>query len=114
MQRLDGAGIEGPLAPYGAGFAQWLVSQGYATLSVHRHLKAMDWLSRQLAGSDLSTETMSEEVVHRFHRAAEAAWRWAATSGTRTATEVPSRPRNRGAVGGEVRPVTAATPAVSL
>ena len=67
MRRLDGAGIEGPLAPYGAGFARWLFSQGYTKSSVNHLLGLMGWLSRWLAQQDLGADVISEVVMHRFH-----------------------------------------------
>jgi integrase/recombinase XerD len=69
VRRLDGKGIEGPLAPYGAGFAEWLIGQGYAMSSVSHHLGLMGWLSRWLAKEDLGPDALSEAVVHRFRAA---------------------------------------------
>ena len=66
MRQLDGAGIDGPLAPYGAGFAEWLIDQGYAMSSVSPHLGLTGWLSRWLAEEDLAPDALSEVVVRRF------------------------------------------------
>src|SRR5260370_30912201 len=66
MRRLDGAGIEGPLAPYAAGFAEWLIGQGYAMSSVSHHLGLTGRLSRWLAGEDLAADALSEGMMHRF------------------------------------------------
>ena len=49
MRRLDGAGIEGPLAPYAAGFARWLLNRGYKRASVDEPLGLLGLLSRWLA-----------------------------------------------------------------
>jgi hypothetical protein len=90
MRRLDGAGIEGPLALYGAGFAEWLIGQGYAKSSVSHHLGSMGWLSRWLAEQDLAADALSEVVVHRF-RGSQATGRPEAIElGAATAADVSS------------------------
>jgi integrase/recombinase XerD len=66
MRQLDGGGIDGPLAPYGAGFAEWLIGQGYAMSSVSHQLGLAGWLSRWLAEENLAPDALSEVVVHRF------------------------------------------------
>lgn len=113
MRQLDGAGIDGPLAPYGAGFAEWLMDQGYATSSVGHHLGLVGWLSRWLAEEDLGTDDLSEVVVHRFP-AGQATGRPRATEcRAETAAEVSARLRRRSAtrIGAGV---TATTSAVGL
>src|SRR6266498_999373 len=99
MRRLDGAGIEGPLARFGAGFAQWLLSQGYTRSSVDHHLGLMGWLSRWLVGTGLGADAVSEVVVHRFRTGPKARWRWAADSGAGTVAGISS-PAGGGRVAG--------------
>jgi hypothetical protein len=91
MRRLDGAGIEGPLAPHGAGFARWLFSQGYTKSSVDHLLGLMGWLSRWLAQEDLDADVISEVVVRRFHAGQSAGRGWAAEGGAGTVAGVSSR-----------------------
>jgi hypothetical protein len=67
MRRLDGSGIEGPLAPYAAGFARWLLNRGYKRASVDEPLGLLGLLSRWLARESLDALAVSEVVVDRFH-----------------------------------------------
>jgi hypothetical protein len=66
MRRLESASVGGPLGPYAAGFAEWLISQGYALSTVGHQLGMVDWLSRWLAGEGIAADALSEVVALRF------------------------------------------------
>jgi len=114
MRRLDGVGSEGPLAPYGVGFAESLLDHGYATSTVSHHLRLMGWLSRWLAKENLAPEALSEVVAHRFRRGQGAGWPRAAECRTRSAADVSSRVRCCGVTGAGVGRVAAAISAAGL
>src|SRR5258706_10219202 len=104
MRQLDGAGIEGPLAPYGAGFARWLFSQGNTKSSVDHQSGLMGWLSRWLARKNLDADVISEAVVRRFHAGQSAGRGWATEGGAGTVAGGSSRTRRSRAAGAEHRP----------
>lgn len=59
-------GVSGPLAPYAAGFAEWLAGQGYAPSTVGHQLRLVALLSRWLAEEGVPSAALSEAVAQRF------------------------------------------------
>jgi len=60
------AKVPGPLAPYAAGFAEWLACQGYAPSTVGHQLRLVARLSRWLAEEGVRPAALSEAVALRF------------------------------------------------
>ena len=60
--------VSGPLAPYAAGFAEWLAGQGYAPSTVGHQLRLVARLSRWLAEEGVPSAALSEAVARRFAR----------------------------------------------
>lgn len=58
--------VPGPLAPYAAGFAEWLTGQGYAPSTVGHQLRLAARLSRWLAEEGVPPSALSEAVAQRF------------------------------------------------
>src|SRR5712692_3550082 len=58
--------VSGPLAPYAAGFAEWLAGQGYAPSTVGHQLRLVARLSRWLAEEGVPPAALSEAVALRF------------------------------------------------
>ncbi len=58
--------VEGPLAPYAAGFGAYLLGRGYAPCSAEEQLRLMAHLSRWLAEQGLGAGVLTAEVVERF------------------------------------------------
>jgi hypothetical protein len=114
MRQLDGGGIDGPLAPYGAGFAEWLIGQGYAMSSVSHQLGLAGWLSRWLAEENLAPDALSEVVVHSFRTGQVADWPRATACGAKTAADVSARPGSDAVTGAGAGRVAAAMSAVGL
>ncbi len=56
--------VEGPLAPYAAGFEEELAGQGYRSASDHLYVMAQ--VSRWLAGQQLGAEDLSASGVEKF------------------------------------------------
>ena len=109
MRRLQDAGIEGPLAPYAAGFAGWLVGQDYGMSSVSHHRRLLGWLSRWMAEEGLAADGLSEVVIHRFRAGKTAGWPWEAERGVTTGADLSSRSwGGAGAGAGGVAPTTSA------
>lgn len=70
---IGGQGVRGPLAPYAAGFASWLGSQGYARRTVGERLWQLGHLSLWLESEGLSVGELTPDQVERFARARRAA-----------------------------------------
>lgn len=60
------AGMEGPLAPYAAGFVVDLVARGYRPRSVSGQLELMAHVSRWLAEQGLKPGGLTQDQVERF------------------------------------------------
>jgi integrase/recombinase XerD len=58
--------VQGPLAPYAAGFVVELVKRGYGPRSVRGQLELMAHLSRWLAEQDLESGALTQEAAERF------------------------------------------------
>jgi len=58
--------VSGPLAPYAAGFAEWLAGQGYAPSTVGHQLTLVARLSRWLEQEEVPPPALSEAVAQRF------------------------------------------------
>src|SRR5260370_34545603 len=75
MRRPDGRAWEGPLAPYAAGFAEWLAGQGYAPSTAGHQLGLAARLSRWLAEEGVSPGALSEVAAQRFAQVIQVAGR---------------------------------------
>ena len=75
MTRSRPATVNGPLAPYAAGFAEELVGLGYARRSVETHLYLMSQLSRWLEESGLTPGELGSEQMVEFLKANRATGR---------------------------------------
>ena len=60
--------VEGPLAPYLAGFWSGLLSQGYLRLSAEKQVGLMAHLSRWLEGDGLEVSELTSELAGKFLR----------------------------------------------
>jgi site-specific recombinase XerD len=64
--------VEGPLAPYSAGFWAGLLSKGYTRLSAEKQVGLMARLSRWLEGDDLEASELTAQLAEEFLQAREA------------------------------------------
>ena len=58
--------VDGPLAPYAAGFCELVVGRGYAPASAAERMQLAGQLSRWLAGQGLGPGQLTAAVVERF------------------------------------------------
>ncbi len=58
--------VSGPLAPYAAGFASWLVSRSYSPSATADRLCQFDQLSRWLEREGLAIGELTAEQAQRF------------------------------------------------
>jgi integrase/recombinase XerD len=68
MARRVRGPLDGPLAPYGAGFEASLAEQGYSADSIRRHLRLMVHVSRWLDRRGLGAADLSVDGAGRFLR----------------------------------------------
>jgi integrase/recombinase XerD len=66
VERYSAGRVQGPLAPFAAGFVVELVGQGYRPGSMRRQLELMAHLSGWLAGQGLEPAGLAEETAERF------------------------------------------------
>ncbi len=69
MSRASRVWVTGPLAPWAAGFAAWLVELGYTPSSAEGQLRLLAHLSGWLADQGLAVGELTPETVERFLRA---------------------------------------------
>lgn len=67
--------VEGPLAPWAAGFERWLATRGYASRSVYHRVCQLSLLSCWLAREELGAEELTDERAERFLNARRSAGR---------------------------------------
>ncbi|WP_258580909.1 hypothetical protein [Mesorhizobium sp. AR02] len=65
--------VQGPLAPFAAGFAGELARQGYTLLSAREQMRLVARLSRWLALEGMDVEGLGASEVDRFVRTRRAA-----------------------------------------
>jgi site-specific recombinase XerD len=68
MARRVRGPLDGPLAPYGAGFEASLAEQGYSADSISRHLRVIVQMSRWLDRRGLGAADLSVDCAGRFLR----------------------------------------------
>lgn len=68
--------VQGPLAPFAAGFASDLIRQGYTRLSARNQMWLLAHLSRWLASERIDVEDLDAAGIDRFVRTRRAAGYW--------------------------------------
>lgn len=107
--------VSGPLAPYAAGFAEWLAGQGYSPSAIGHQLRLVARLSRWLTEEGVPPAALSEAVAQRFARSGRVTGR--AKPGARAvgaSTGVSAGPGSGSAAGAAVPGITTAALAVGL
>ena len=66
MQRLDGSGLVGPLAPYTAGFRGWLAARGYSERTMVDKGYVVVGLNRWLGAEGIGVGALTSAVMDRF------------------------------------------------
>src|ERR1039458_5833824 len=73
--RVRTRAVEGPLAPWAAGFECWLAARGYASRSVYQRVCLLSSLSHWLEREGLRAGDLTDERAERFLDARRAAGR---------------------------------------
>jgi integrase/recombinase XerD len=84
-QRIRGSTVRGPLAPWAAGFAQWLVARGYQPSAVRHRLWLLAAMSLWLERRALEPAELTDERALLFvaERRAAGLKTWAADESVR-------------------------------
>ncbi len=88
--------VEGPLAPYSAGFWAGLLSEGYTRLSAEKQMCLMAHLSRWLEGDACEASELTGQLAEEFLQARRAEGYATYLIGVRTLRSCPAQPVSGG------------------